>query len=327
MNELFRHQPHAGRGSFSRSSSSTYRSADGVLREASAGVRRHRHYVYDENGILVPATRLEAARTNELHNSESPATQTRNLTAGTYTLWMEGSGSVDASGATDGSYGTATESTTNENDLTFTVSAQQDVTFTVNNSVDRFQCEEGAFRSSFIATQGSAVSRAMDGLTAPRGFGTQPTTIYAKMVERGTAYASGNTGVCVIGTRSGPNVEWRVYSASGSNGYRCQYFDQDGNINRFTKPAGNAPDFGDIVEVLVSIADDGTLRTAQSIDGGAVTDDTSGTGALGEYGGSTIRIGGLHPSGQRGYNPIISGPIIAPGVRTMDEMRSLAART
>ena len=73
---------------------------------------------------------------------------------------MLGSGSISASGATDGSYGSATEGT----HLTFTPTVTQDVTFTVSGSVTHEQVEALGFPTSFISTAGSAVTRNADSL-------------------------------------------------------------------------------------------------------------------------------------------------------------------
>lgn len=312
--------PEEERGAFSRSSDATFHDRSGNLRTAESGVLRP-HWVSSEDSY---SARLEAARTNELHNSESPATQTRNLTAGTYTLWMEGSGSVDASGATDGSYGTATKSTTNENDLTFTVSAQQDVTFTVNNSVDRFQCEEGAFRSSFIATQGSAVSRAADDLSFPISFGPQAMTAYLKF-----------TGLSVSGGADRSNDLFNVGSGT-SNVFLVSedfLFVDNGSDNTKSGESLSKGDWGpgDVIEIRASLAADGSLE----FEFNNLTDDTSGGpdtsssvsgGPPSDWSEQVIHIGD-RAGGSPGSRDYISGPIIAPGVHPIETMRSLAART
>jgi hypothetical protein len=102
---------------------------------------------FNAHGLLI-----EGRRRNYLHDSASPATQTRSLGAGTYTLWLEGSGTVALSG---GPSGTASAGSP----ATFTLAAPADVTFTAAGTVDRFQCETdpdltsaGLFASSFIAT-------------------------------------------------------------------------------------------------------------------------------------------------------------------------------
>lgn len=77
--------------------------------------------------VLVGGYAQELSTTTDMTSSEVVS-----LAAGTYTLWMEGSGSVSATGATDGSYGSATDGT----HLTFTVTTTQNVTFANAGTVD-----------------------------------------------------------------------------------------------------------------------------------------------------------------------------------------------
>jgi hypothetical protein len=104
----------------------------------------------EENGEWVLL--IEPTRTQKLLNSAAPATQTRSLTAATYTLWIEGSGSVELSG---GPTGTATEGSP----VTFVVGSTTDVTFTVVGDVTFFQCEAGAVPTSQIISYGAEVVR------------------------------------------------------------------------------------------------------------------------------------------------------------------------
>jgi hypothetical protein len=103
---------------------------------------------------------IESARTNLLHDSFNPVTQTRSLAADTYTLSLDGGGEVAVSGAASG---TATA----EAPLTFTLGAAGDVTFTPSGEVTAFQCEAGGNATSPIETpvDGSA-TRPADNVTA-----------------------------------------------------------------------------------------------------------------------------------------------------------------
>jgi len=142
---------------FSRASGGNYFNASGVLTAASSNVARLDYHpsTLTPRGILV-----EDARTNYLLNSASPATQTVSLSTGTYSLWLVGSGScAAAAGTAAGSgFGTATAASS----VTFTVSTAGTVVFTVSGTVTRFQCENGAFATSFITTTGAAATRAAD---------------------------------------------------------------------------------------------------------------------------------------------------------------------
>ena len=101
----------------------------------------------------------EGARTNLLHDSFNPATQTRTLGAGTYTLSVRGSGSCALSG---GPSGTALQGVP----VTFTLAGSTAVTFTVSGVLAAFQCEAGQNATSPIETPvGGTASRSADLIT------------------------------------------------------------------------------------------------------------------------------------------------------------------
>ena len=101
----------------------------------------------------------EGARTNLLHDSFNPATQTRTLSAGTYTLSVRGSGSCALSG---GPAGTALQAAP----VTFTLAGSTSVTFTVSGVLAAFQCEAGQNATSPIETPvGGTASRSADLIT------------------------------------------------------------------------------------------------------------------------------------------------------------------
>lgn len=140
-----------------RASQATYHDARGRLVTAAADELRldHDPQTWRPLGAL-----LESARTNHLYDSFNPATQTRSLPAGTYTLSVKGGGDCTMSGAASG---TATEGAP----VTFTLSASDSVTFTVNGTLQAFQCEDGSSATSLIETpvDGTA-TRAADMVTA-----------------------------------------------------------------------------------------------------------------------------------------------------------------
>lgn len=101
------------------------------------------------------------ARTNLLLNSTAPVTQTTgSLATGTYTLWVNGSGSaaVSAGTATITGAGTAT----NGSPVTFVVTVAGTVTVTKTGSLNAFQLELGSFGTPLIATAGASAARAAD---------------------------------------------------------------------------------------------------------------------------------------------------------------------
>jgi hypothetical protein len=103
------------------------------------------------------------ARTNQLLNSATPATQTTGALAATaQTLWVNGSGSATLSnGTATGCAGTAT----NGAPVTFTPTAGT-CTVTVTGSLNAFQLEAGAFGTSFIVTAGAVGARFADVVSA-----------------------------------------------------------------------------------------------------------------------------------------------------------------
>jgi hypothetical protein len=103
--------------------------------------------------------RIEPARTNSLANPASPATQTISLGTGTFTLFVKGgSCEVAANTATGSGFGTATEGSR----VVFTISGAGTVDFTVTGSLDWFNCQAGAFRTTPILAAAAGTTRAAD---------------------------------------------------------------------------------------------------------------------------------------------------------------------
>lgn len=104
---------------------------------------------------------IEEARTNVLLNSTAPVTQTTgSLATGTYTLWVNGSGSAAVSAGTATITGAG--SATNGAPITFVVTVAGTVTVTKTGSLNAFQLELGAFGTSLVVTAGASATRAAD---------------------------------------------------------------------------------------------------------------------------------------------------------------------
>jgi len=139
----------------SRPSPGRYRDANGNWVEVQNNLPRVGHHVWDDTtsswvnkGLLIENVKKD----NFLLDSENPATQTITLPfTGTFTLWVEGSGSAEI---TAGGSGTATEG----NYLTFTASSTT-VTVTVTGTLDRYQLEQGTLPTSYILTTTQVLSR------------------------------------------------------------------------------------------------------------------------------------------------------------------------
>lgn len=143
--------------SVTRASAATYHDSNGQLVSAAADELRldHDPQTWEPLGALI-----ESTRTNYLHDSLNPATQTRTLPAGTFTLSLKGSGDCTMTGAASG---TATAGAP----VTFTLASSDDVTFTVTGTLQAFQCEDGGSATSFIETPvDNTATRAADTVTA-----------------------------------------------------------------------------------------------------------------------------------------------------------------
>lgn len=124
--------------------------------------------IYGNNVLAISPTLgllIFEARTNQLLNSAAPATQTTpSLANGTYTLWVNGSGSAQMSLGTGLGCGTGTA--TNGTPITFTITSPGTCIVTVVGSLNFEQLELGAFGTSGIITTGAVATRAADTITA-----------------------------------------------------------------------------------------------------------------------------------------------------------------
>lgn len=129
---------------------------------------------FTNNNLALTPTKgllIEESRTNLLLNSQTPITQTTgSLGTGSYTLWVNGSGSALASAGTATITGAA--SATNGSPNTFSVTAAGTVTITVTGSLNAFQLEAGSFGTSFIVTAGVTATRAADNISPINAFAT-----------------------------------------------------------------------------------------------------------------------------------------------------------
>lgn len=105
-----------------------------------------------------------SAATNLFLNSTAPVTQTINLaTTGSYTLWVNGSGSaaIAANTATITGAGTSTNGTP----VTVNCTVAGTVDITITGSLNAVQLEKSAFGTSFVVTAGVSATRAADTVT------------------------------------------------------------------------------------------------------------------------------------------------------------------
>jgi len=147
------------------------------------------------------------ARTNNLLNSTAPATQTTaSLATGTYTLWVNGSGSATSSAGT--AVGTGFGAATNGTPNIFTLSGAGTVVVTVSGSLNAFQLELGAFATSLIVTAGATVTRAADVITATTVRAQAGTnSLFASGTPQATVTYGSNQGAVTLSDGTANNRE------------------------------------------------------------------------------------------------------------------------
>jgi len=192
---------------FNRASSATFTNQLGQIETAAVDQLRHD---YDSSGKYLGIL-IENQRTNFLLNSATPVTQSVSLSAGDYTTSVYGSGDCTLSG---GATGVATEGS----DVVFNLAAPALVTFTVSGSLDRFQCEDGKYSTSFISTAGVSATRAADNfrvLTSAFPFNSSEGSV---LIE----YNSSNSGTCAcsINDQTYQNRLTLIKNAIGVDSFR-----------------------------------------------------------------------------------------------------------
>lgn len=161
-----------------RASVGTAQTADGRIITFGSGVRRQ-----TDKGLLI-----EGARTNLFLNSAVGETQSITVTAAAHTLSFYGTGTVILSGvSTDGPLvGTGEFDRVS---LTFTPTAGS-LTLTVSGDIKWVNLELGSFPSSWIPTEGAAVTRAADFATATLSGVNYPLSMMVEFSRSSDAGAS-----------------------------------------------------------------------------------------------------------------------------------------
>lgn len=178
-----------------------------------------------------------------------------------------------------------------------------------------------AFPSSYIATTSSAVSRAADDLSYSIGFDPQEITTYTKLVELGSSlHGSIDSGLFSLGGGTG-DKSFHVLEGSGVGEYRV--FGNNGTSSGGQDGPGGIS-YGDVVEVRAGWKSNGDIFIETAIGGTGSGENSKNIGSI----PSSWTTDKIYVNRRRnvnfGFADYISGPIIAPGVRTMDECRALA---
>lgn len=279
----------AGVVSYGSPSTKYVRNAAGVL--AAGTAMRCDHTVSGTPlGLLV-----ESARTNLVLNSDTLVTQSVTVAAAAHTLSFYGTGTVTLSGVSTAGPLVGT-GTSNRVSLTFTPTAGS-LTLTVTGSVTLAQLEAGDYPTSYIRTEGATATRAADNITTLATkfpFNENEGTIVYAFDYAGAGSATGSGSRRSLSLQS-TTTNRHLYLNQGGN--RLQVAAQttaDGNVAVLTS-AGSVAVETPVRSAYRYKADDFAL----SVDGAAVTTDTSGavpTGLttlwIGQAGSNTFHVNG-----------------------------------
>ncbi|NDY56767.1 LamG domain-containing protein [Desulfovibrio sulfodismutans] len=198
-----------GTTTFSRASSAWRLGAAGSLREAAVGVPR---FDYDASGNLL-GLRIEGAATRLNTIAAAPtAPENVSVSAVAYTLSFFGTGSMTLSGAHAATIN-GTGALPARVSYTFTPTAGT-LTLTPSGTVQHLQVEAGAFATSPILGEGSAVARTADVATVALSgidFNTAEGTIYCEFRVAGVSVQQ---RIFYIDNNSSSNVLSLFVSAS-----------------------------------------------------------------------------------------------------------------
>jgi len=223
--------PSDGSGDFTvtRNGNATYFDKDGILKTALPNQPR---FDFDPltgqfRGVLV-----EPAATNVLLNSETPATQTRLMTAAQRTISFYGSGTVTLSGAFSATI------TGNANPLirtTFTFTpTNTNLTITPSGNVTRWQLELGSVATSYIPTSGSQVTRPADIIQRTNAqdlIGQEEGSLYAELNLSNITF---NFFRAIFGIGSYSNGFHLLIDNPNANSQVFTFFGRLDNINLFS---------------------------------------------------------------------------------------------
>jgi hypothetical protein len=149
----------------------------------------------------------------------------------------------------------------------------------------------------------------------------QAMTAYVSFVEGGTALLSG-LRIAVVGIDGGAAGN-RLDILADNDRYRALCVN-GGSSSDSLMGAATAPDLGDFVELRVTVSATGVCQIHQSINGATEVAGVAGgaAGVPGTWQGERLVLNSLGDGTQAGVNAFVAHKI-APGVRTLSEMRAL----
>lgn len=159
------------------------------------------------------------------------------------------------------------------------------------------QQEDAAFATSAIETT-SPVTRATDNFYFDYQPSPQAMMAYCRFVEAGSI-ANPNSAVWEI---TGPtHVVPSLFVARGSAGY---FADHGTTVNEYATSALTAPAVGDLVELVLILFANGSMRLDQSINGGAVSSSSVSTALAlaAAWSGPRLWLNSLGPTDYIGSN-------------------------
>jgi hypothetical protein len=189
-----------------------------------------------------------------------------------------------------------------------------------NFYVGGVQAENAAFPSSYIKTTAAAVTRAVDSLTCPFGFGPEDLTIYGRLVRPAHADAAGtlatNPGIIQIGSSTYPDV--RIWFDATTRFLIAGIRDGTGTLQQASQaiPAGATIDFA------VKVRNWSTGASA-ALDVGSGYGAFSATiAAVTAFSNQTLRIGAI--SATDVLDGALNRLLVARGLFTLAEMQAVA---
>ena len=276
--------------SFARASVADWINATGSGLSTQAAINAPR---IDSRGVLI-----EPSQTEQLFNALTPATQTRTVAAGTYTLEVWGAGSSVA--LSGGPTGTATPGAP----VTFTLGGSTAVAFTVAGSPFAMACRVAGAIYSPIGTAGATATRSAETLTSALNLSGAGTVVF---IARAPAVANLGGRMLLIGMGT-DRMEFRLGTADAT-GVQLQSLVGGVSQGTLTTATGLVP----VGQRFCAAFSYTAGSTAVSINGGA---NTTGAPALTPT-TTTLNVG-QSGSGGNAFGSFIERVIVFPTSRPGD---------